>query len=49
MFGIAWFAWFMANGWVGSASAVVLVVAIATALFSIIHFILNMASIMEVI
>ena len=46
---IGWFTWFMADGWVGSASTTALVVVTTAALFSIIHFILNMASIMEVI
>ena len=49
MFGISWLVWFMADGWVRSASAATLVAVIAVALFSILHFILNMASIMEVI
>ena len=46
---MGWFAWFMADGWVGSTSVAVLVAVTAVVLLSIIHFMPDMASLMEVI
>jgi len=49
MSGTGWCDWFIADGWVGSASVAALAATTAAALLSIILSMLNMASIMEAV